>query len=103
MAVHETYQGKGLGTSLLAAALSFARNESSSSSSIDNSSNGDARVSRVDLTVLTDLKAAQRLYVRAGFVALGPLLELKGGGHNSKYTSAGAVCTLQRMSLQHQG
>jgi O-methyltransferase involved in polyketide biosynthesis/GNAT superfamily N-acetyltransferase len=104
MAVHEAYRGKGLGMSLLAAALSYARNESSSSSSSkDNSSNGDARVSRVDLTVLTDLKAAQRLYVRAGFVALGPPLELKEGAHNSKSTSARAVCTLQRMTLQHQG
>ena len=81
MAVEESCRGKGVGTSLLRAALSYLQQlplPSLSSWSLD-------------LTVLVDLRQAQSLYSRAGFVPVGEPTTL--------HSETGPPCSLQRMSL----
>lgn len=85
MAVEEKHRGKGVGTALLKAVMLYFDRLSSSSS--DRGLSG----CRVDLTVLTDLRAAHRLYWRAGFANIDEPAVLPN--HH------GPACLLQRMTL----
>ena len=76
MAVHDEWHGKGIGSALLAAAISLA----------DNWLN----LLRLELTVYTDNKAAVHLYEKFGFVIEGEhrAFALRDGAYISAYAMA---------------
>jgi putative acetyltransferase len=76
MAIHDDWQGKGIGTALLAAAVDMADNW--------------LGITRLELTVFADNSPAVRLYEKFGFVVEGTLAAyaLRAGRYEDVYTMA---------------
>jgi putative acetyltransferase len=76
MAVHDSFQGQGVGTALMRAAIDLAESW--------------LGVQRLELTVYTDNAPAVRLYEKCGFVIEGTLRQyaLRAGQYVDAYTMA---------------
>ncbi|KXI21686.1 GNAT family N-acetyltransferase [Photobacterium sanguinicancri] len=81
MAVHDDYQGQGVGSTILAAAVDLAENW--------------LNISRIELTVYTDNEAGVALYKKLGFIEEGVAAQF--AFRNGKYVDALYMAKVKRV------